>query len=155
MLVLSLPTLAWADLYQGDTPALDALLDESAVGACRCATSCPARDAGDGYATIERRHPGPGRACRAARCSSPTRTSSATPPDGVPAQHRRRPARGWSAWPSPAVVERNEELDYDAEIGALGEALDDAGVPRAVIANADGQGRSRAPDASTAPRRRR
>ena len=33
VLVLSLPALSWDELYQGDTPALDALLDESAVGA--------------------------------------------------------------------------------------------------------------------------
>ena len=33
VLVLSLPALSWDELYQGDTPALDALLDESAVAA--------------------------------------------------------------------------------------------------------------------------
>ena len=38
------------------------------------------------------------------------------------------------------LVERNEDLDYGAEIGALGEALAAADVPRAAIANADGAG---------------
>jgi hypothetical protein len=39
----------------------------------------------------------------------------------------------------PAVVRSNARLDYDAEIGALGGTLEDAAVPRAVIANADGR----------------
>src|SRR3712207_7706557 len=37
----------------------------------------------------------------------------------------------------PSVVERNESLRYDAEVGALGTALDEAGFRRAVVANAD------------------
>ena len=33
VLVLSLPGLSWDEVYQGDTPNIDALLDESAVAA--------------------------------------------------------------------------------------------------------------------------
>ena len=141
MLVLSLPALAWDELYQGDTPALDALLDDSAVAALSVRDVLPVTDAGDGYA--DRRAPGTRAAGRwpSGRCSSPTRTSSA---------RRRRPCSvatpaspatsGLVAFGFPALVRRNDRLDYDAEIGALGEALAAAGVPRAVIANADGQG---------------
>src|SRR5204862_3680706 len=52
LLVLSLPTLAWEDLYQGDTPALDALLDEAAVGAMSVRDVLPLSDGGDGYAAM-------------------------------------------------------------------------------------------------------
>ena len=65
---------------------------------------------------------------------------------------RRRPT-GCSRSAFPALVERNDGLDYGAEIGALGEALDDAGVPRAVIANADGGGF--VPEAAVPPHGRR
>ena len=51
-----------------------------------------------------------------------------------------RVGRGLLAFGFPALVSRNDRLDYGAEIGALGQALADAGVPRAVIANADGAG---------------
>ena len=39
----------------------------------------------------------------------------------------------------PANTRRNDRLHFDAEVGALGQALEDAGVPRAVVANADGR----------------
>ena len=52
VLVLALPTLEWADLHQGETPNLDALLDESAVAALSVRGVVPRTDAGDAYATI-------------------------------------------------------------------------------------------------------
>ena len=47
VLVLSLPTLAWNDLYSGDTPALDGLLSESAVGAMSVRDVLAETDAAD------------------------------------------------------------------------------------------------------------
>lgn len=52
VLVLSLPTLEWGELYGGDTPALDGLLDGAAVGALSVRDVLPETDAADGYATL-------------------------------------------------------------------------------------------------------
>ena len=38
----------------------------------------------------------------------------------------------------PQIVEANESTDFEAEVGALGDALADAGYSRAVVANGDG-----------------
>ncbi len=38
----------------------------------------------------------------------------------------------------PQIEEANEDTDYEADVGALGDALTDAGYRRAVIANGDG-----------------
>ena len=94
VLVLSLPALAWEGLYQGDTPALDALLDESAVAAMSVRDVLPVTDAGDGYATVSA-------GSRAAalwpisRCSSTTRTSTA--------RRRRRSSVATPASPRPVA----------------------------------------------------
>ena len=62
VLVLSLPTLAWADLHPGDTPNLDAPRSTSPPSArCRCATSSPHRRRRR-LRHRQRRHPGPRRA---------------------------------------------------------------------------------------------
>ena len=45
VLVLSLPTLAWDDLYRGDTPAIDGLLTESSVAAMSVRNVLPETDA--------------------------------------------------------------------------------------------------------------
>lgn len=139
VLVLALPTLAWADLYKGRTPHLDALLDEAAVGAMSTRLISRRTSAGDGYASL-------GAGARARGLSS---SGHVLEPDedffGVPAGSvfRRNtgeePGGGVVSLAQPAITRSNAGLDYDAEIGALGQALEDAGVPRAVIANADGR----------------
>jgi hypothetical protein len=55
--------------------------------------------------------------------------------------------RGIVALSMPRVVEANDALLYDAEPGALAVALRDAGIRRAVVANADG----RQPDSPPSP----
>ncbi len=139
VLVLALPTLAWADLHAGDTPKLDALLDDSAVASMSVRVIDQVTDAADAYATI-----GAGSRARGVAVSG-----QVLEPEedffGVPAASvfRRNtgeePGPGLVSLASPAIVSRNAGLRYDAEVGALGESLGAAGVPRAVIANADGR----------------
>lgn len=139
VLVLALPTIAWSDLHQGRTPHLDRLLDDAAVASLSVRVVGPRTDPADGYATV-----GAGNRARGVSASGQV----LEPQEdyfGVPAGSvfRRNtgdePGPGMAALAYPAIASRNEQLDYDAEVGALGQALAEAGVPRAVIANADGR----------------
>jgi hypothetical protein len=140
VLVLTLPTVGWDDLYQGDTPALDELLDASAVGALSVRDVLPVTDAGDGYATLSAGTRARG-ALAEGQVLEPTEDFFGTPAGAVFERNTGVVVEdGLVAFGSPAMVRRNERLDYGAVIGALGDALAEAGVPRAAIANADGQG---------------
>lgn len=140
VLVLSLPTLSWDELYQGDTPALDDLLDESAVGALSVRDILPLTDQGDAYATVSA-----GTRARGAppdgHVLEPEEDYFGTPAGAVFTRNTGVEATtGLVAFGFSAVARRNEHLDFGAEVGALGDALAGAGVPRAAIANADGEG---------------
>ena len=140
VLVLALPTLAWDELYQGDTPALDKLLDRSAVGALSVRDVLPETDAGDGYATVSAGTRARG-VYAGGQVLEPTEDFLGTPAGAVYARNTGfSAASGVVALGFSSLVARNDGLDYGAEIGALGQALADAGIPRAVIANADGDG---------------
>jgi hypothetical protein len=139
VLVLSMPTLAWGDLYQGRTPNLDRLLDGSAVAALSVRDVVRTTSPADGYAALS----------AGTRARGVDISGQVLEPDedffGVPAGEvfRRNtgaePGGGVVSLAQPEILRRNDRLPYDAEVGALGQALEDAGVPRAVIANADGR----------------
>jgi hypothetical protein len=139
ILVLAVPTLAWGDLYQGRTPNLDQLLDGSAVAALSVRDVVRTTSPADGYAALS----------AGTRARGVGTSGEVLEPDedffGVPAGEvfRRNtgvePGGGVVSLAQPQVVRRNNRLHFDAEVGALGQALEDAGVPRAVIANADGR----------------
>jgi hypothetical protein len=146
VLVLSLPALSWDELYQGDTPALDGLLDESAVGALSVRDVLPVTDAGDGYATLSAGTRARG-ALADGQVLEPDEDFFGTPAGAVFERNTDVTATsGLVAFGHPALVRRNDRLDYGAEIGALGQALATASVPRAAIANADGQGLLEGPE---------
>ena len=146
LLVLTLPALGWEELYRGDTPALDELLDGSAVGALSVRDVLPVTDAGDGYATLSAGTRASG-ALAEGQVLEPDEDYFGTPAGAVFERNTGvRMTDGLVAFGSPALVRRNESLDYGAEIGALGDALAAASVPRAAIANADGQGLLEGPE---------
>ena len=134
-----MPTLAWSDLYKGHTPNLDKLLDDSAVAALSVRDVVRTTSPADGYAAL-----GAG-----TRARGVPQSGQVLEPDedffGVPAGavFRRNtgaePGGGVVSLAQPANTRLNDRLHFDAEIGALGQALEDAGVPRAVVANADGR----------------
>jgi hypothetical protein len=140
VLVLSLPALAWEELYQGDTPVLDSLVDESAVASLSVRDVLPVTTAGDGYAAMSA-----GTRARGVfgdgQVLEPDEDYFGTPAGAVFERNTgHTEPDGLLAFGFPALDKRNQNLDYGAEIGALGQALADAGVPRAAIANADGDG---------------
>lgn len=138
VLVLALPTLEWGDLYAGDTPSLDALLDGSAVASLSVRGVHPTTDAAAAYATMS----------AGTRCEGVTESGqvleAAEPFAGGSALEAFRRDRGEPvdsgllSFGFAPTVRRNAALAYDAEVGALGQALMAAGTPRAAIANADG-----------------
>lgn len=138
VLVLAVPTLTWSDLHTGATPVLDALVDASAVGAMSVRDVLPLTDDADAYATVSAgtRARGVGASGTVLQPEEAYRWGTAGQVyeslRGVPFTD------GLMAFGAPAIADRNRGLDYDSEPGALGEALQAAGVPRAVVANADG-----------------
>ena len=140
LLVLSLPTLAWADLGLTDLPNLEALLAESAVGGMSVRGVARWTSTGDAYATVSAgtRARGTGESGLAFQRGEVY--------EGVDAAEVFALRTGTQPTGEdiffvglPSVIARNERLPYDAEIGLLGDTLAAAGHGRAVIANADHQ----------------
>jgi hypothetical protein len=148
-LIVSLPRLTWADLEElGTPPALQRLLDRSALASMSPRTIGPRTSLGEGYATI-------GAGNRAGVSTAGTVRLGAEDAEGglafhrdetfggdpVPAVHARRTGHqpdGEVLHIGVAALARtNDRLLYGAEVGALGSALRAAGRRTAVVANAD------------------
>ena len=140
VLVLSLPTLTWDDLYQGETPHLDELLGQSATAGLSVRDVLPLTDAADGYAAFSAGTRARG-VDRSGQVLQADEDFLGTPAGVAMERNTGVPVHGGLVSLGFAdIVRRNRRLDFDAEPGALGSALSDAGVRRAVIANADGIG---------------
>ncbi|HEY7106801.1 MAG TPA: hypothetical protein VH986_10385 [Acidimicrobiia bacterium] len=141
MLIISLPYVSWSDLDgRDDVPNLDELLGQSAVAdlSVRAPTIRP--DLAGGYATLS---------------AGDKAVASGTADDGaafdvdehVGAGTARQAFRRRTGVDAPRglvhlgvsqIDDANEDTVYDADVGALGDALQDAHYRRAVIANGDG-----------------
>ncbi len=139
VLVVSLPTLSWQDLEDLDLPHLEAFLDEAAIGGFSTRSVDRRTTPGDAYTTI----------------AAGTRADGDDDVDGqnfeVGEGYLGEPAdevfarrtgidvtSGLFSLALPMLEAANADLDFGAELGALGDALDEGGVRAAVIANADG-----------------
>ncbi len=118
VLIVTLPGVAWEDVAAADVPNLRALVAGSAVASASLPVFHRATSVAEGYATI-----GAG-----ALMNGHRRLGA-----------RARPAEdGGIVSPAvPALMALNERRRRGAEVGALGNALEGAGVGRAVVANAD------------------
>jgi hypothetical protein len=137
VLVVSLPGLDWARVRDADLPNLDRFVESAAVA--DVATRIGRQGAGttDAYLTM-----GAG-----TRAIAPLiDTAVAVEPDeaygGVPAAEllERRlgdEPDGIAYLGVGGAIDVNDESAYGAEVGTLGDELADAGVRRAVVANAD------------------
>jgi hypothetical protein len=138
VLVLSLPTVTFGDLEEADLPALEGLLARSAVGDLSTRSVVRSTNAGDGYTTV-----GAGTRARGRGALDGLVFEQGETYGGIPAEEAYRQRVGTPppgpifSLTQPSVVERNDALRYDAEVGALGTALAEAGIGRAVVANAD------------------
>lgn len=137
LLVFSIPHVTWDALQAADTPNLDGVLEDAGVADLAVRVVRRKTEPATGYTTI-------GAGTRAAGTAA---SGLALGPDetfeGGPAiaSYQRRMGHDADAavlmLAIADVLQRNDELLFDAEIGALGDALAGAGVDRAVIGNAD------------------
>jgi hypothetical protein len=140
VLVFSIPFVSWGDLDTYEAPNLEGFLDDAAIAGLTTRSERRVTKLADGYLTL----------------SAGTRSVGDPSTDGDALGVReqfgdsdagavyftrsgRRVSNGIVSLALPRVAEVNRSLLYDAELGALGIALRDAGVARAVIANGDGE----------------
>lgn len=139
LLVVSMPGLTWSEVAELDLPALEGFLDGAALADLAPRGVLPRSGPGDAYLTI----------------SAGTRATTERLVDGqvlaLDEQSSGSAAgeiftRRTGITPSgpfvslswPALVRRNDDQPYDAELGLLADTLADAGVGTSVIGNADG-----------------
>lgn len=137
VLVVTLPGVTWDEVAEADLPALEGFIEESAIGDVSTKLGRVSASTTAAYLTL-----GSG-----TRSVVPgVDTGVALNPDeslaGVPATDllRRRLGRtvdGIAYIPVGAAIDANQQSPFGAEPGLLGDALRDAGVHRAVVANAD------------------
>lgn len=141
VLVISVPGLTWEDVNRNDVPNLVRLFDRSAVGDLATRTVSRQATLADGYVTVGAgtRSIGAGDAVDGEAFAVDETIGGDTAGEIFERRTGASPQRGLVHLGFPAIVEANASELYDAEVGALGDALDDAGFTRAVIANADGQ----------------
>jgi hypothetical protein len=137
VLIVSLPGVAWEDVRAGELPTLAALVEGSAIGDLSTRIGRRGASTTDAYLSI-------GAGTRA--IAPGVDVAVALDPDesygGVRSEDilRRRLGRvpaGVAYLPVGAALDRNEASAFGAEPGRLGDLLAEAGVDRAVIANAD------------------
>lgn len=139
LLVVSMPGLTWSEVADLDLPALETFVDGAAVADLAPRGVFPRSGPGDAYLTI----------------SAGTRATTERLVDGqvlaLDEQSSGSAAgeiftRRTGITPSgpfvslswPALVRRNDDRPYDAELGLLADTLAEAGVRTSVIGNADG-----------------
>ena len=140
LLVISLPMLAWKDANDHRLPNLNRLLDESAVADLTTRTISRETKLADGYITL-----GAGTRSIGAGTDVDGEGFEVGEPfgaDNAGQVFERRTGRtsrsGLVDLGIGRIQDRNKQELFDAEIGALGDALAGAGWSRAVIANGDG-----------------
>jgi hypothetical protein len=142
VLVLSLPTVTWDDIDLDALPHLAQVLRDGGVADLSVRGVRRHPSLADGYVTI-----GAGTRAVGQRGSDGTCLDANEPFEGGTAREAlaRRTGVDLTEIPGsavvclgqPAIANRNDGLLFDADVGLLGDTLEDEGVSRAVIANAD------------------
>lgn len=138
VIIFSVPTLRMADVTPDSMPTLSAFLAESAIGNCSTRVDQPQTSLADGYATLAA-----GTRTLGARRNAGLGFAADSQIDGTTAGERYTAETGRSAdgqlvyLGQPDLVRANRNALFGTEIGALADALEPAGIDRAVIANAD------------------
>ncbi len=139
VLVISLPSVTWADLEAADAPNLDRLFESSALANLLTRAGGKRFSLGNGYVTI-----GAGtRAVAPDRVAGEGYDASEEVEGGTAAEvFARRTGRrvddGLVQLGVEEITRANDEALYNASVGALADALAANGSGRAVIGNADG-----------------
>lgn len=143
VLVISLPAVSWKDVNKHELPNLNRLLDNSAVADLTNRSVRRDSRLGDGYITLGAGTRSIGSLSETTSDGHAFEVGERFGADTAGQVYARRTGRdaehGLVYLDINAIVDRNKKELYDAEIGALGDALARAGWTRAVIANGDGQ----------------
>lgn len=137
VLIVSLPGVSWSDVQAGELPALAELADRSAVANLSTRIGRRGASTTDAYLSM-----GAGTRALAPRVDVAVALDAGESYGGVPTEDilRRRLGRvppGVAYLAVGAAIDRNESSGFGAQPGRLGDLLAAAGVPRAVVANAD------------------
>ena len=137
-MILSLPTLTWADLQTAKAPTLARLLKERPLPISRLARIASRRASGPAYVTIGSGTRAAGDDLAGDEGFEPGERFGTQTAGSIYRQRTgRAPGRGLVDLGIPRVKGANNGLLYGAQPGALGDTLAKAGYSRAVIANAD------------------
>ncbi|HEY3671508.1 MAG TPA: hypothetical protein VGN51_11285 [Acidimicrobiia bacterium] len=143
VLVISLPHVSWSDLEAhgpDELPNLHRLLDASAVADLSIRAPRIRPDLAGGYATLSAgdKAVASGTPYDGAGFTADEPVGVGTAADAFARRTGTKVTRGLVQLGLPQIDDANADSDYDAETGALGDALEAAGFSRAVIGNADG-----------------
>ena len=131
----------WSDLDgRDDVPNITRLLDQSAVADLSVRAPSIRPDLAGGYATLSAgdKAVASGTADDGAGFEVDEHVGAGTARQAFARRTGTEAARGLVHLGLPQIVEANASTDFEAEVGALGDTLEDAGYSRAVIANGDG-----------------
>ncbi|MET0727913.1 MAG: hypothetical protein ABWZ76_06400 [Acidimicrobiales bacterium] len=137
VLIVSLPGVSWDDLRTHDLPHLEALVGEAAIGDIATRIGRQRASTTDAYLSI-----GAGTRSLAPRMDvavalDPGETYAGVRTADVLERRLGRVPDGLAYLAVGAAIDLNERGSFGGQPGRLGDLLDDAGVARAVIANAD------------------
>lgn len=139
VLLFAVPGLTWADVDEYDLPVIEAFLDGAAVANHAPRGARVRSEPGGAYLTIGSGSRAVGRDSVDGQIFGLDDTSAGTPAGEI---FERRtgvePDGDWVMLSWPDLVRRNDSQPYDAELGALSDALADAGLTASAIGNADG-----------------
>lgn len=141
VLIISLPRVSWSDLAdRHDLPNLMGLLRNSAVADMSVRAPGIRPDLSGGYATLSAgdKAVGSGTAADGAAFEVDEHVGSGTAQQAFARRTGTDASQGLVHLGLPQIVDANLSTDFEAEVGVLGDALDQAGYARAVIANGDG-----------------
>jgi hypothetical protein len=137
LLVVSLPGVGWDDLRRNDLPNLERFVSTAAIG--DLSTRIGRRNASttDAYLTISAGTRAVAPAIDMAVALDAGESYGGISASDILARRLGRIPDGIAYLAIGAALDTNHKSAYGGEAGLLGEHLDDAGVARAVIANAD------------------
>lgn len=148
LLVISIPVLTWEDVNSHAMPNLNRLLDRSAIASLATRTVTRTLDLTDGYVTMGAgtRAVGAGNELDGQAFGVDERVGDSTGGEMFARRTGEVVDHGLVHLGVAAIERRNDSELYDAQVGALGDALAASGHSRAVIGNADGFDGSDTPD---------
>jgi hypothetical protein len=137
VLIVTVPGMTWSDVSPQRTPHLQSLVDHAAIGDVSTRIGTYRQSATAAYLTLGAGTRSVVPASDRGVALNPGEVHGGVPATELVRRRTGRPAEGIAYVPVGATIKANANSPFDSEPGTLGQALADAGVQRAVIANAD------------------